>query len=165
MTVSDTDPFKQELATSLAWVAARGAAWSALNGAVYEVDFAYYYLGLETPTPKGVMSDFIQQCAMIVPNENFWKEWNYRWVEHKEGKPAFRVAVTADVKDDVDKITLNIIEPQKYSGKRLLHLYAASALLQDISTSLRLAVLEDVARNLVEACRRAITANASLEIK
>jgi hypothetical protein len=165
MTVSDTDPFKQELATSLAWVAARSAGWPALNGSIYEVDFAYYYLGLEVPPPKGVMSAFIQQCAMVVPNEKFWKEWNYRWVEHKEGKPAFRVEVTADVKDDVDKITLNIIEPQKYASKRLLHLYAASALLQDIADSLKLPVLEDVTRNLVEACRRAIMANASLEIK
>jgi hypothetical protein len=165
MTVSDTDTFKRDIATALAWTAANGANWPSLNGSIYEVDFAYYYLGLEIPSPKKVMSLFIESCAFVTPNEKFWKGWNYRWVEHKEGKPALRIEVTADVKEDVDKIALNIIEPQKYSGKRLLHLYAASAVLLDIADSIGLKTLGEISRNLLESSRRAITANASLEIK
>jgi hypothetical protein len=164
MTVSDTDTFKKDISTALAWTAANGANWPSLNGSIYEVEFAYYYLGLEVPSPKKVMSLFIESCAFISPNEKFWKVWNYRWVEHKEGRPALRSNVAKDNKDDVDKIILNIIEPQKYSGKRLLHLLAASAVLLDIADSLSLSALKEISRNLLESSKRAITANASLEI-
>lgn len=165
MTVSDTDNLKQELAIALAWTASDDADWPALNGCIYEVDFAYHYLGLEVPSPKSVMTAFIKSCAKITPDEKFWKDWNYRWVEHNEGKPALKTTVAADVRDDVDKITLNIIEPQVYAGKRLMHLHAATALLSDIAASLDLFVLKDICSNFVEACRRAISANASLEIE
>jgi hypothetical protein len=165
MTVSATDSYKQELAIALAWTASNDADWPSLNGCIYEVDFAYYYLGLQVPSPREVISGFIQNCAKVKPDEKFWKEWNYRWVEHMGGTPAFRKEVAADVREDVDKITLNIIEPQKYSGKRLLHLYAASTLLYDIADSLDLMVLKDVCMNFMEAGRRAISAGASLEIE
>lgn len=165
MTVSDTDPFKQELATALAWIAANDASWSSFNGSVYEVELAYHYIGLATPPPKEVISAFIQSCAMITPDEKFWKDWNYRWVEHKEARPGLRVQVTPSVKKDVDKITLNVIEPQKYGGKRLFHLYAAVAVLHDIANHLGLMILKETATSLVEACRRALMANSTLEIK
>lgn len=164
MSVGETDQFKTELALALAWISDHDADWSDMEMAVNEVDFAYYYIGLETPSPMKVMASFIESCANVQPDEKFWKDWNYRGVEQLDGKPALKLQITGPMKSDVNKIALNVIEPQTYSGKRLLHLYAAAAVLEDLSVFMRLKTLERICGSLVETCRRAVMANSTVEI-
>ena len=163
MSVGDTDALKSELAFALGQIAANEVDWAGLDRAVHEVELAYYYLGLEMPGPKQVLSAFIASCANVEPDEQFWKEWNYRGVEQKGGKPV-RMRTSGPLGEEVNKIALNVIEPQTYSGKRLLHLYAAAAIFEEVGGFLELKTLHEVYGSLMEACRRAVTANATLEV-
>lgn len=164
MGVGDTDTLKIQVAQALSWVASVDPDWSEMDKSVYEADLAYFYIGLKTPSPKAVLSAFIGSCANVEPDEQFWKDWNYHGVEHKDGKPALKLKIPGPMKEEVDKIVLNVIEPQSYSGKRLYHLYAAAAVLWEIGKLLDLKTMIEIYGHLVEACRRAIMANSTVDI-
>lgn len=168
MKVGDTEPFKAQVQRALGWIASEDPDWTVLESALYEADFAYYYIGLETPRPRQVISAFMGTCAKIQPDEQFWKAWNYRGGEQHGGRMV-SWGVTDAMKKDVTTIVLNVTEPQTYVSKRLLHLYAAAAVFWEIGKILEeegraMDVLIEVCANLVEACRRAVMANSSLEI-
>lgn len=163
LNVGQTDLLKSELSLAMGRIASTEMDWAGLPRAVHEVELAYYYIGLEMPGPKQVLSAFIGSCANVEPDEQFWKEWNYFGVEQRGANPV-KLKITGPMKEEVNKLTLNVIEPQRYQGKRLLHLYAASAVLEEVSAILSLPTLHEVYSTMVEACRRAVTANASLEV-
>ncbi len=163
LNIGQTDALKAELSLALGRIASTEMDWSGLNRSVHEVELAYHYLGLVVPSPKQVLSAFIGSCANVEPDDQFWKEWNYFGVEQRGASPV-KLKITGPMREEVNKLTLNVIEPQRYKGKRLLHLYAASAVLEEVADILAFHTLHGVYRILVEACRRALTANATLEV-
>lgn len=166
LTVGDTDQFKEEVAACLSWIVENDpVSWTLLNGCVHEVEHAYRRLGRSAPpSPKAVVGGFLETCANLRRDDGFWKDWNYTYVEGFEGKPALKKDLPDPWKEYVEKIMLNLLEPVTYSGHRLLHLYAASSVFEDIAGDRGLPRAHQTFRLIVEACRKAVSARASLEI-
>lgn len=165
LTFSSIDSLKQELATALSWLG-RDPSWTTLNGAQFEADLAYYMLGKKPPTPKKAFQDFIEKFLVATPGaiEKFRGLWGHA-VEGYEGKP-FTVDVTAsnDYLSTAQEMIASWMQPRKFSGPALHHLYAAVSVLEDAAANLDLVQLKEAMSLLVEAGRRSISAQSSLEV-
>lgn len=164
LTIGEVDPFKEELASLLSWMSQEDPGWGQFNGCVHETDYAYHLIGYKCPSPKGVVEEFLKSCLDVTMSEGFWKEWNYVMVEGWQGKPARKKIISGPMRSAVEKIFNNVTEPNTYTKKRLYHLYAAAALLQDAAYERGFRHIQATFGSLTEACRRAVTANASLDI-
>lgn len=165
MTISQMDSFQVELADSLLWISNKDPGWKDFDGSIYEVELAYHYLGLKTPRPKEVIKEFIHQALEWNESDSeFWKKFNYEIVEGFSARPTHRSEIPPEIKPVVDKIVRNVTECAVYKARRLYHLYAACCVFSDVAYSLGYDALDQIMTKLTEAGRRAMMANASLEI-
>lgn len=162
LTVGETTALKGQLSDCINMFLHANHPWSHFNGSVHEVELAYHYLGLATPRPRAVLERFLSSCLDVQRDAAFWKEWNYHFVEGCDARPVR--ADTGPTKGVVGKIVDNLTEPSTYKGKRLYHLFAASAVLEDAAGQGRLEVAQAAFGALLESCRRALMANAALEV-
>ncbi len=162
LTMGNVGQLKLEIAQCLAWVSEMTPEWTSLDGSVHEVELAYSRLGWEFQDPACVLDDFMRVVAGTSPDEALWKDWNI-YVEQYEGKPA-RAEVPEQMKVAVEEIVAALTTPSKFSGEKLLVLYAASAVLEDVATQVNLPTLKQTFAHLLEASRKAVMANASLEV-
>ncbi len=164
MSISDTDPLTIDLGNALMY-AADDPDWEEFAGGIYEADFAYSKMNQRLPRPKKVLESFIESCVDREVNQEFWKRWNYTAVEGFEGKPAMKTTwVSPEVKQAVDRIIKNIVEPERLSGRRLCLFYAAMTILNEMSSMFDCTALDSVTTALMDACRSALTVGCSLEI-
>jgi hypothetical protein len=166
LTFSDIEEIKKELACSLKWLSS-DPPWDVLNGAQFEADLAYHLIGRNTPKPKDIIQEFVEKFLVSVPGtvEEFRKMWNYA-VEAFEGKTFVVNTATggAEFSDPAKEILAFWMTPRSFLGPSLYHFYAAVSILEDAASNLDMVQLKDCMSLLVEASRRAVTAQASLEV-
>lgn len=165
MTISNMDKFQVELAEVLIWISKKDPPWKEFDGSVYEVELAYHYLGFATPRPKEVVKKFIHLALTWTRDDSeFWKKFNYDMVEGHGASPTHTTRIPPEIKPVVDQIVKNVTEFAAYKASRLYHLYAACCIFSDAAYLLGLDGLDQIMTKLSEAGRRAMMANASLEI-
>ena len=165
MTISQMDSFQVELGEVLLWVSDRDPSWKEFDGSVYEVELAYHFLGHETPRPKEAVKEFINHALTWQESDGeFWKKFNYDMVEGHDARPTHRTVIAPEIKPVVDQIVKNVTECSVFRGSRLHHLYAACCIFSDVAYLLGYDVLDQIMVKLAEAGRRAMMANATLEI-
>jgi len=163
LTIGDTGRLKLEIAECLAWVAECTPSWTSFNGCVHEVELVYARLGHDAvPPPSQVLEDFMKVCAGAASDEVLWKDWNI-YVEQFEGRPQ-RAEVPVAMKPAVDGIVDMLTSAARLNGRALFFLYAASSVFEDAATHLGLPTLKQTFGHLLEASRKAVAANASLEV-
>lgn len=162
LTMGNTGQLKGEIAQCLAWASELAPEWTSLSGCVHEVELAYDRLGWDAQNPAVVLEDFMRIVAGTAHDEVLWKDWNI-YVEQYAGKPA-RADIPEQMRSAVEEIVAALTIPCKFSGEKLLVLYAASAVFEDAATQIKLPMLKQTFGHLLEASRKAVMASASLEV-
>lgn len=163
LTFSEVEEFKHDLSIALSWI--QSDPGNRFFDRTYrEIEQAYHLIASPVPNPKKIIHDFLVDYPHPDKKiaEAFRAEWN-TIVEGYEGKP-FRIEGAEDTKGVAGRIIESWMNPIKYSGRSLYRLYAAFSVLEAASEFLNLPRLLEASKRLVEACRRAVTAHASLEI-
>lgn len=165
LTFGDIEQFKNDLAAALQWIHGTKPGGGYLNGAQFEVDLAYYLLKKKTPLPGKVIADFVEKFLSSDPKtiDQFRKLWNFA-VEGYEGKPFVIDGKGFAYRKTAEALTAFWMKPRKFSGVSLYHLYAAISTLEDTAANLDLVHLREPISLLVEATRRAIMSEATLEV-
>lgn len=157
LSVSSLDEFARTFEEAILDIAKRGSSWDWFPSSIYEVESAYQRLGMQIPSPIKVVEGFLSSCLDLPQDDDFWRDWNYTYVEQYAAKPVRQAHA------GLKKALKNLVGPNTFKGDRLLHLYALSALFEDVDSITSTHFLGVFGR-LTEACRKAVQANASLEV-
>lgn len=158
LTIGDLNRFKEEASEIVGWVLCSGPTWVTLESSLPELDFAFRAHPPAPKTPKEVVEDFIASRVPPAQDPKFWRDWN-RAVEYFGGN-----LVSKAIDPLGEHLAALLTTTATYAQRPLSLLYSASCVLGASADYLSHRFASNVFRALSEAGRKAIDANATLEV-